>query len=324
MNERPALPSLLDRAPSLPGLALDDLDADERNQATGAGVPMGEFTAERFARSSPERYALVARALQEGFSLDTCARVFKIHERTAAAVREREARSLSAEAYRGVQARHARGLVLAATDTLAERLRRDPDSISARDLVAVVRELHNVERALEGAPSTIAGVIRADGATAALADLLQQAAAAGAASNRFGGGKNPPREGSDPSPAVVVEAVALPAGAKESHITGGASDCNFNASPASDTGDDTRPGSAGVVSAAGASDQESAATGAGGVPREQGGPFRVDRSAPENFASSNQSSVSPSASASLPPGRGCPDVAVLVRGGGGSFQEDRQ
>jgi hypothetical protein len=285
MNERPPLPSLLDRAPSLPGLALDDLDADERNQATGAGVPMGEFTAERFARSSPERYALVARALQEGFSLDTCARVFKIHERTAAAVREREARSLSAEAYRGIQARHARGLVLAATDTLAERLRRDPDSISARDLVAVVRELHNVERALEGAPSTIAGVIRADGATAALADLLQQAAAAGASANRFERVKIPPRED---RPAVVVEVPALAACATESHTTQDASACNSNGFHERDTGDDTRPGSAGAVSPAGAPSSEDRATGAGGVPREQGGPFRVDPSGPENFGSVNQ------------------------------------
>lgn len=285
MNERPPLPSILDRAPSLPGLALDDLDADERNQATGAGVPMGEFTAERFARSSPDRYALVARALQEGFSLETCARVFKIHERTAAAVREREARSLSAEAYRGIQARHARGLVLAATDTLAERLRRDPDSISARDLVAVVRELHNVERALEGAPSTIAGVIRADGATAALADLLQQAAAAGRSSDGFGRGKIPPREDPEPAPAVVVEAVAVdlqPLPHKRENAT------QERTNVVADTAQDTPQAADADTVAAGSRVEEDRATGAGGVPREQGGPFREDPSTPENFGSANQ------------------------------------
>lgn len=282
MNERPPLPSLLDRAPSLPGLALDDLDADERNQATGAGVPMGEFTAERFARSSPDRYALVARALQEGFSLETCARVFKIHERTAAAVREREARSLSAEAYRGIQARHARGLVLAATDTIAERLRRDPDSISARDLVAVVRELHNVERSLEGAPATIAGVIRADGATAALADLLQQAAAAGGRSlDGFGRGKTPPREDPEPAPAVVVDAVAVDLQSSPQ--------CNVGAGKrAADTATATPPEADAGTVAAGSRVEEDRATGAGGVPAQQGGPFREDPSAPENFGSANQ------------------------------------
>lgn len=286
MNERPPLPSILDRAPSLPGLALDDLDADERNQATGAGVPMGEFTAERFARSSPERYALVARALQEGFSLDTCARVFKIHERTAAAVREREARSLSAEAYRGIQARHARGLVLAATDTLAERLRRDPDSISARDLVAVVRELHNVERSLEGAPATIAGVIRADGATAALADLLQQAAAAGGRSlDGFGRGKTPPREDSEPAPAVVVDAVAVdlqPLPPKSENAT------QERTNAVADTAQDTPQAADADTVAAGSRVEEDRATGAGGVPAQQGGPFREDPSTPENFGSANQ------------------------------------
>ena len=274
MNERPPLPSLLDRAPSLPGLALDDLDADERNQATGAGVPMGEFTAERFARSSPDRYALVARALHEGFSLETCARVFKIHERTAAAVREREARSLSAEAYRGIQARHARGLVLAATDTLAERLRRDPDSISARDLVAVVRELHNVERALEGAPSTIAGVIRADGATAALADL------------RFERGKTPPREDPEPAPAVVVDAVAVdlqPLPQKRENAT------QEMTNAVADTAQDTPQAADADTVAAGSRVEEDRATGAGGVPAQQGGPFREDPSTPENFGSANQS-----------------------------------
>ena len=112
---------------------------------------------------------------------------------------------MSAEAYRGIQARHARAVVLAATDEVARRLREDPGAVSARDLVAVVRELHNVERALEGAPSTIAGVIRADGASAALAELIQQAAGSGMGSNRFERGKIPPRED---RPAVVVEAVA--------------------------------------------------------------------------------------------------------------------
>ena len=285
----PRLPSVLDAAPPLPGLSLDDLTEDERAQAVGTAHPCGEFTAERFARVAPARYEMIARALAEGFSLDAVRRVFGVHERTAAAIREREARAMGAEQYRGIQARHARGLVLAATDALAERLRRDPDSISARDLVAVVRELHNVERSLEGAPTTIAGVIRADGAAATLAALLEQAADAGGRSlDGFGREKSAPREGPAPSPAVVVEAVALPACATESHTTGGASDCNFNASPARDTGDDTRPGSAGAVSPAGAPSSEDRATGAGGVPREQGGPFRVDPSGPENFGSVNE------------------------------------
>lgn len=289
MNASP-LPSLLDRAPSLPGLALDDLTPDEREQGEGtAKHPCGEFSAARFAVLYPDRYATIARALLEGFSLECAARVFHIHERTAAAIREREARSLSAEAYRGVQARHARGLVLQASDILAERMRRDPDSITPRDLAAVMREAHNIERSLEGAPTTIAGVIRADGAASTLAALLEQAADAGGRSlDGFGRGKSAPREGPAPVPAEVVEVPALAACATESHITGGASDCNFNASPARDTGDDTRPGSAGAVSPAGAPSSEDRATGAGGVPREQGGPFRVDPSGPENFGSVNQ------------------------------------
>jgi len=290
MNERPPLPSLLDRAPSLPGLALADLTDDEREQGEGRALhPCGEFSAARFAALYPDRYETVARALAEGFSLEAAARVFHIHERTAAAIREREGRSLSAERYRGIQARHARAVVLAATDEVARRLREDPGAVSVRDLVAAARELHNIERSLEGAPTTIAGVIRADGAAATLAALLEQAADAGGRSmDGFGRGKSAPREGPAPVPAVVVEAVALPVCATESHTTGGASDCNFNASPARDTGDDTRPGSAGAVSPAGAESSEGAATGAGGVPREQGGPFRVDPSGPENFGSVNQ------------------------------------
>lgn len=282
-------PSLLDRAPPLPGLALADLDADERAQVEGTAHPCGEFSAARFYAVAPAKYEQVARALAEGFSLDSVRRVFGIHERTAAAVREREARALGAEQYRGIQARHARGVVLAATDALAERLRSDPDSISTRDLVAAVRELHNVERSLEGAPTTIAGVIRADGAAATLAALLEKAADAGRVpANGFGRGKSAPREGSDPSPAVVVEAVALPACATESHTTGGTSPCNPNEFPARDTGDDTRPCSAGAVSPAGARVEEDRATGAGGVPREHGGHFRVDPSGPENFGSVNE------------------------------------
>ena len=292
MNERPALPSLLDRAPPLPGLALADLDADERAQVEGTAHPCGEFSAARFYAAAPAKYEQVARALAEGFSLDSVRRVFGIHERTAAAVREREARALGAEQYRGIQARHARGVVLAATDALAERLRSDPDSISTRDLVAAVRELHNVERALEGAPSTIAGVIRADGATAALADLLQQAAAAGrGSSDGFGRGKIPPRED---RPAVVVEAVAVPVGVPESHSANAKTLVNSGVSQ-NDTGVDTPASSGGVASPAGASGQESAATGAGGVPAQQGGPFRVDRSAPENFGSVNEASAGDSA-----------------------------
>ena len=285
-----ALPSLLDRAPPLPGLTLDDLTPDEREQGEGtAKHPCGEFSAARFHQLYPERYATIARALLEGFSLDTAARVFKIHERTAAAIREREARSLSADSYRGIQARHARGLVLQASDILAERMRRNPDSITPRDLAAVMREAHNIERSLEGAPTTIAGVIRADGAAATLAALLEQAADAGRVpANGFGREKSAPREGSEPSPAVVVEAVAVSAGATESHTTESASACNSNGFPARDTVDDTRPGSAGAVSAAGAESSEGAATGAGGVPREQGGPFGVDPSGSENFGSVNQ------------------------------------
>lgn len=208
-----ALPSLLDRAPPLPGLALDDLTPDERAQGDGSAAhPCGEFTASRFHALYPERYETIARALAEGFSLEAAARVFRIHERTAAAIREREARSLSAEAYRGIQARHARGVVLAATDEIARRLREAPGEIGVRDLVAAVRELHNVERALEGAPSQVVGVIRADGASAALADLLQQAAeAAQGRADGFGGTGNAAREGERPlveAPAEVVE-VAL-------------------------------------------------------------------------------------------------------------------
>ena len=285
-------PSLLDRAPPLPGLELADLDADERAQVEGTAHPCGEFSAARFYAAAPAKYEQVARALAEGFSLDSVRRVFGIHERTAAAVREREARALGAEQYRGIQARHARGVVLAATDALAERLRSDPGSISTRDLVAAVRELHNVERALEGAPSTIAGVIRADGATAALAELLQQAAARRTAGNGFGGGENPPRED---RPAVVVEVPSLAACATESHTTESTSPCNSNGFHARDTCDDTRPGSAGAVSASGAESSEGAATGAGGVPAQQGGPFGVDPSGSENFGSVNQEPAGDSA-----------------------------
>jgi len=275
-------PSLLDRAPPLPGLALADLDADERAQVEGTAHPCGEFSAARFYAVAPAKYEQVARALAEGFSLDSVRRVFGIHERTAAAVREREARALGAEQYRGIQARHARGVVLAATDALAERLRSDPGSISTRDLVAAVRELHNVERSLEGAPSTIAGVIRADGATAALADLLQQAAAAGrGSSDGFGRAKTPPREDPEPAPAVVVEAVAVDLQSSPQ--------CNVGAAKrATDTATATpQAADAGTV-AAGSRVEEDRATGAGGVPAQQGGPFREDPSAPENFGSANQ------------------------------------
>lgn len=287
-------PSLLDRAPPLPGLAPADLDADERAQGEGtAKHPCGEFSAARFAALYPERYELIARALLEGFSLDAAARVFHIHERTAAAIREREARSLSAESYRGIQARRARGLVMQASDILAERMRRDPERITPRDLAAVMREAHNIERSLEGAPSTIAGVIRADGASAALADLLRQAAESAARpADGFGRGKIPPREAPG---AVVVEAVAVSAGVPESHSISNDSPPAERVSVGRDTGEDTPAGSAGVAVAAGASDQESAATGAGGVPTQQGGPFRVDRSAPENFGSVNEASAGVSA-----------------------------
>jgi hypothetical protein len=281
MNERPPLPSLLDRAPPLPGLALADLDADERAQVEGTANPCGEFSAARFYAVAPAKYEQVARALAEGFSLDSVRRVFGIHERTAAAVREREARALGAEQYRGIQARHARGVVLAATDALAERLRSDPGSISTRDLVAAVRELHNVERALEGAPSTIAGVIRADGATAALADLLQQAAARRPAENGFGRGKTPPREDPEPAPAVVVEAVAVDLQSSPQ--------CNAGAAKrATDTATATPQAADADTVAAGSRVEEDRATGAGGVPAQQGGPFREDPSAPENFGSANQ------------------------------------
>lgn len=286
-------PSLLDRAPPLPGLALSDLDADERAQVEGTAHPCGEFSAARFYAAAPAKYEQVARALAEGFSLDSVRRVFGIHERTAAAVREREARALGAEQYRGIQARHARGVVLAATDALAERLRSDPGSISTRDLVAAVRELHNVERALEGAPSTIAGVIRADGATAALAELLQQAAAAGGRSlDGFGRGKIPPREA---RPAAVVDAVEVAACVPESHSISNDSPLAERVSVGSDTAFDTPAAPSGVASPAGASGQEDAATGAGGVPAQQGGPFRVDPSAPENFGSVNEASAGDSA-----------------------------
>lgn len=279
-------PSLLDRAPPLPGLALADLDADERAQVEGTAHPCGEFSAARFYAAAPAKYEQVARALAEGFSLDSVRRVFGIHERTAAAVREREARALGAEQYRGIQARHARGVVLAATDALAERLRSDPGSISTRDLVAAVRELHNVERALEGAPSTIAGVIRADGATAALADLLQQAAAAGrGSSDGFGRGKNPPREDLEPAPAVVVDAVAVdlqPLPPTRENAT------QERTNAVADTAQDTPQAADVDTVAAGSRVEEDRATGAGGVPAQQGGPFREDPSTPENFGSANQ------------------------------------
>ena len=286
-------PSLLDRSPPLPGLALADLDADERAQVEGTAHPCGEFSAARFAAASPHRYEQIARALAEGFSLDSVRRVFGVHERTAAAIREREARALSADQYRGIQARHARGVVLAATDALAERLRRDPDSISTRDLVAAVRELHNVERSLEGAPSTIAGVIRADGATAALADLLQQAAAR--SSDGFGRPKSAPREG---PAAVVVEAVEVSAGVQESHGTIRDNPLPKRTIAGRDTGEDT----AASVPAVAAAPSSSAATGAGGVPAQQGGPFRVDRLSPENFGSVNQESAGDSAGEKSLPG----------------------
>ena len=152
-----------------------------------------------------------------------------------------------------------------------------------------LREAHNIERSLEGAPSTIAGVIRADGATAALADLLQQAAAAdGRSCNGFERGKNPPRED---RPAVVVEAVEVPACVPESHSISNNSPLAERVSVGRDTGVDTPAGSGGVASPAGASGQEDRATGAGGVPAQQGGPFRVDPSAPENFGSVNEVSA---------------------------------
>lgn len=291
-------PSLLDRSPPLPGLALADLSDDERQQGEGtAKHPCGEFSAARFAALYPERYELIARALLEGFSLDCAARVFRIHERTAAAIREREARSLSAEAYRGIQARRARGVVLQATDILAERMRRNPDEATFRDLAAVMREAHNIERSLEGAPSTIAGVIRADGASAALADLLQQAAAAGARpGNGFGRAKSSPREA---HPAEVVEAVAVPVGVPESHGMIPDSPLPERTIAGRDTGEDT----AASVPEVAAAPSSSAATGAGGVPAQQGGPFRVDRLGPENFGSVNQESAGdPAGEKSLPGG----------------------
>lgn len=287
MNERPPLPSILDRAPPLPGLALADLSDDERQQGEGtAKHPCGEFSAARFAALYPERYELIARALAEGFSLEAAARVFHIHERTAAAIREREGRSLSAERYRGVQARHARAVVLAATDEVARRLREDPGAVSVRDLVAAARELHNIERSLEGAPSTIAGVIRADGATAALADLLQQAAAAsGRSLDGFGRGKIPPREDPEPAPAVVVEAVAVdlqPLPPTRENAT------QERTNAVADTAQDTPQAADVDTVAAGSRVEEDRATGAGGVPAQQGGPFREDPSTPENFGSANQ------------------------------------
>jgi hypothetical protein len=286
MNERPPLPSILDRAPSLPGLALADLTDDEREQGEGRALhPCGEFSAARFAALYPDRYETIARALAEGFSLEAAARVFHVHERTAAAIREREGRSLSAERYRGVQARHARAVVLAATDEVARRLREDPGAVSVRDLVAAARELHNIERSLEGAPSTIAGVIRADGATAALADLLQQAAARRPAENGFGRGKTPPREDPEPAPAVVVDAVAVDLQSlppKRENAT------QERTNAIADTAQDTQQAADAGTVAAGSRVEEDRATGAGGVHAQQGGPFREDPSDPENFGSANQ------------------------------------
>jgi hypothetical protein len=286
MNERPPLPSLLDRAPSLPGLALADLTDDEREQGEGRALhPCGEFSAARFAALYPDRYETIARALAEGFSLEAAARVFHVHERTAAAIREREGRSLSAERYRGVQARHARAVVLAATDEVARRLREDPGAVSVRDLVAAARELHNIERSLEGAPSTIAGVIRADGATAALADLLQQAAARRPAENGFGRGKTPPREDPEPAPAVVVDAVAVDLQSlppKRENAT------QERTNAIADAAQDTQQAADAGTVAAGSRVEEDRATGAGGVPAQQGGHFREDPSATENFGSANQ------------------------------------
>ena len=274
-------PSLLDRSPPLPGLALADLDADERAQGEGtARHPCGEFSAARFAQLYPERYELIARALLEGFSLDCAARVFKIHERTAAAIREREARSLSAEAYRGVQARRARGLVMQASDILAERMRRDPDSVTARDLAAVMREAHNIERSLEGAPSQVVGVIRADGASAALADLLQQAAEAAARRpDGFGRPETPAREA---RPAVVdaaAEVVAPGACAWQSHDSGAQVVDNSTSVTARATDSGATPGTVGAPGAA----LGPRSNGAGGVGAQRGAPFPEDRSTPENF-----------------------------------------
>lgn len=278
-------PSLLDRSPPLPGLALDDLTPDERAQGEGrAEHPCGEFSAARFFALYPDRYAMIARALAEGFSLEAAARVFRVHERTAAAIREREARSLDAEAYRGIQARHARGVVLAATDEIARRLREAPDQIGVRDLVAAVRELHNVERSLEGAPSQVLGVIRADGASAALAELLDQARAA--RPDGFGRAGKASREAAG----QVVDAEAVP-------VIDGPQDAaripaiDSQSSPQStqstvfarvprdmDTAQDaTRGGQAAVdgdaaVAPGGSGGRD--ARGAGGVPAQQGGHFR--------------------------------------------------
>lgn len=276
-NERP---SLLDREPALPGLALDDLSEDEIAQGEGrAAHPCGEFSAARFYARYPERYAMIARALAEGFSLEAAARVFKIHERTAAAIREREARSLSAEAYRGIQARHARGVVLAATDEIARRLREAPGKIGVRDLVSAIRELHNVERALEGAPTQVVGVIRADGASAALADLLQQAA--DMAQDGFGRAKSAGRE----AEAVEIEAVEVPAiEAPDKHeidlqsCSQSAQSPMFAGVPCvvdtmQDATTDGRAMPTGGGAAALGEQSTTRSQGAGGVPAKQGGRF---------------------------------------------------
>ena len=274
-------PSLLDRSPPLPGLALADLSDDERQQGEGtAAHPCGEFSAARFAALYPERYELIARALLEGFSLDACARVFHIHERTAAAVREREARSLSAESYRGIQARRCRAAVMQATDILLERMREDPKSITPRDLAAVMREAHNIERSLEGAPSQVVGVIRADGASAALADLLQQAAEAAAArQDGFGRAETPAREARPPVVDAAAEVVADGASALPSHGFGAQVIDNSSGVTARATDSGVTPGTVGAPGAA----LGPRSTGAGGEGARRWAPFREDRSTPENF-----------------------------------------
>jgi hypothetical protein len=55
-----------------------------------------------------------------------------------------------------------------------------------------------------------------------------------------------------------------------------------------DTAQDTRQAADADTVAAGSRVEEDRATGAGGVPAQQGGPFREDPSAPENFGSANQ------------------------------------
>ncbi len=164
--------SQLDAAPPLPL----DLDQVEQAPAVPAASTMGVYTAARFFRDNPRLYEAIARAQAEGASDRQCARIFSVHHETARAIRAREAGSQTDDQYRRKITASLRGGVVAIVDELQDRLANNPGAVSTRDLVAALRELNGAERVHAGAPSSIVGVIRAEGATATLEELLRQAA----------------------------------------------------------------------------------------------------------------------------------------------------